>query len=163
MQDPVKIWNTRPTDRCHQKNVLQLLHTNVSRKRKRKVEYGASVQQGDSMVPPLFLLVMQGAIETFKKLTTQPKLERYHPFTQTPTKQKERFQGQETKWEGKKCLINNLLYVDDGVFAYSSKQEIEKGTQQLHNHLAKFRLQMHVGSENMKSKTEAMFILTEDV
>ena len=58
------------------------------------------------------------------------------------------------KWKGKKCLIDNILYVDDGAFAYSSKQELENGTQQLHDHLAKFGLQMHVGSENTKSKTE---------
>jgi len=129
-------------------------------KEKRKVEYGAGIQQDDNMAPPLFLFPMQAAIETFEKLTTQPKLEfRYHPFTQNPTKQKGRFQGQEMKWEGKKCLIDNLLYVDDGAFAYSSKQELEKGTQQLHDHLAKFGLQLHVGLENTKSKTEAMYTI----
>jgi len=67
---------------------------------------------------------------------------------------------QETKWDQNKCLIDNLLYVDDGAFAYSSKQELENGTQQLHDHLVKFGLQMHVGSENPKSKTEAMFLLS---
>jgi len=30
---------------------------------KEKLEYGASVQQGDNMAPPLFLFVMQAAIE----------------------------------------------------------------------------------------------------
>ena len=78
-------------------------------KEKWKVEYGARVQQGNNMVPSLFLFGMQAAIETFEKLMTQPKLEfRYHPFAQNPTKQKGRFQGQEMKWEGKKCLINTV-------------------------------------------------------
>ena len=50
-----------------------------------------------------------------------------------------------------------MLYVDDGTFLFSTLTEMKDATQTIHDHFARFRLQMHIGSKKAKSKTEAMF------
>ena len=73
---------------------------------------------------------MQAAIETFETTQSQTKLEfRHHPFAKDPTKQKGRLQGQATKWQGEQLHINNLLYVDDGAFAFPTREDMEHGAQ----------------------------------
>jgi len=59
--------------------------------------------------------------------------------------------------KGDAFQIDDLLYVDDGTFLFSTLTEMKEALQTIHDHFAKFRLQMHVGSTNAKSKTEAMF------
>ena len=145
-------------------NVIKKMYSNctvqVSAGNEREeVEYGAGVQQGDNMAPPLFLLVMQAAIETLETNSTSTKLEfRHHPLANNPDKQKGRLQGQAMKWKGETLLVNNLLYVDDGAFAFPTRQSLEEGAQQIYDHLTKFGLEMHIGTEKAKSKTEAMYV-----
>ena len=102
--------------------------------------------------------------KTFENLLKPAKLEfRHHICADDPTNQREDSKEKAMKWEGKKLTpVNNLLYVNDGASAFSTKhstkQDLENGVKQLHNPLAKFGLQMHDGSENAKSKTKAMYV-----
>ena len=48
--------------------------------------------------------------------------------------------------------------MDDGAFAFPTRQDLENSAQQIYEHLAKFGLQMHIGSNDSKSKTEAIYI-----
>ena len=50
-----------------------------------------------------------------------------------------------------------ILYVDDGVFAFESRKQIEIGSIIVQRQFSKFGFQMHVGSNAKASKTEAVF------
>ena len=51
-----------------------------------------------------------------------------------------------------------LLYVDDSTFVFESRDEIEKGTQRIFDTFKRIGFLMHVGTNNAKSKSEAMYI-----
>jgi len=53
--------------------------------------------------------------------------------------------------------MDNLLYINDGVFLTESREEAEATAQKIYTHFACFGLQMHVGSPNKKSKMEAVY------
>jgi len=96
-------------------------------KEKEHVKYGAGVQQGDNMAPPLFLFIIQAACKTFETISNPAKLEfRHHPTANHPTSQRGRLQGQETNMKWKPLLINNLLHVDNGALTFSTQQDLEK-------------------------------------
>ena len=98
-------------------------------KAEEKVEYGLGVQQGNNMTTLLFLFVMQAAIETFESLKNQTKLKiGHHPFSTDPSKQKGRSQGQATKWQDD---VGNILYVVNSAFTHPTREDVEKGAQQL--------------------------------
>jgi len=46
--------------------------------------------------------------------------------------------------------------VDDGTFLFSTLPEMKEAMQTIHDHFAKFVLQMHKGLSNAKLKTEEM-------
>jgi hypothetical protein len=71
---------------------------------------------------------------------------------------KGRLLSQNTNSSGKTFEIPHLLYVDDGVFVFEDRLEIEKGTQRIYDTFNMIGFQMHVGNDNNKSKSEAMFI-----
>ena len=50
-----------------------------------------------------------------------------------------------------------MLYVDDGAFAFVSRRDLEIGATLVYNQFARLGLEMHVGKENKKSKTECVF------
>ena len=87
-------------------NVIKKMNLNCSiqlsvAKEKEYVKYGAGVQQGNNMAPPLFLFIIQAAFETFETISIPAKLEfRHHPTENDPTNQRGRLQGQETKMKG---------------------------------------------------------------
>ena len=95
-------------------DVIKKMYSNCSLqlsvgKEKEYVKYGAGVQQGNNMVPPLFLFVIQAAFETFETISNPAKQEfRHHHTANDPTNQRGRLQGQTTKMKGKPLLINNL-------------------------------------------------------
>ena len=49
------------------------------------------------------------------------------------------------------------LYADDCAILFETRADLITGTSYLFNHLRKFGLQMHVGTGDTASKTEAMF------
>ena len=119
------------------------------------VQYITIMQQGNNMVPPLFIYVMQVAIETFTKLDVsrrKPKL-KFFP------NQKGRLTNQLTKaFHGTESIeMTDILFIDDMAIICKTSKDIKEVSQQILDHLTKFGLQMHTGTKQNKSKTEAMY------
>ena len=129
-----------------------------------EIEYSTGVQQGDNMAPVLFLYVMQAAIETLRtKLTCNKPSLSYFPTQPNAAKQifgrlNLQPKPNTTKKNQSSFQIDNLLYIDDGAFLFESLDDLKSATQTIHDHFSKFGLQMHSGTKNQKSKTEAMYI-----
>jgi hypothetical protein len=58
------------------------------------------------------------------------------------------------------CMLCRSFYVDDSVFLYENKEDLEKAATTILHHFKKFGLTMHAGDQKTKSKSEAMFFPT---
>jgi alpha-galactosidase/6-phospho-beta-glucosidase family protein len=54
-------------------------------------------------------------------------------------------------------MFHPLLFVDDSTFFFETLYTMENGAQNIHDHYARFRLVMHAGRGDKKSKTKAMY------
>jgi len=121
----------------------------------RDIKYTTSVQQGDNVVPPLFIYVMQAAMETLAKLDASRRKPEFRFFL----KQKGRLTNQPTKTVQKTQSFEmmDVLFIDDMAIVCETRKDIEKISQLVLDNLTKFSLQMHTGTKNNKSKMEAMY------
>jgi len=141
-------------------NVIKKLYENCQVQftadgKTRDVKYTIGVQQGNNMVPPLFIYIMQAAMETLAKLDAsrrKPEL-RFFP------KQKGRLTNQVTKTvQGTESFeMMGVLFIDDTAIICKTREDIKKISQLILDHLTKFSLQMHTRTRNNKSKMEAMY------
>ena len=53
--------------------------------------------------------------------------------------------------------ILQCLYVDDGAFIFSSREDMARGLALIHKYFAQFGLEMHIGRAGAQSKTECVF------
>jgi len=53
--------------------------------------------------------------------------------------------------------IFQCLYVDDGAFIFSSRDNLIRGISLIHHHFARLGLKMHIGCGTTPSKTECVF------
>jgi len=112
-----------------------------------EIDYNSGIQQGDNMAPILFLYIMQAAIESLHAKLTCDKLEFfYFPDQKSSTCQYGRLtlQPKPKTTKGNALQINDLLDVDDGTFLLSTPTEMKEVMPTIHDHFAKFRLQMHM-------------------
>jgi hypothetical protein len=65
--------------------------------------------------------------------------------------------GKPTSSKGTPFSFNNVFFVDDSIFITDSHAELETLTPILIQHFQRLGMQMHVGGNNTKSKTEAMY------
>jgi hypothetical protein len=70
---------------------------------------------------------------------------------------KGRLRNQNTTARGKTFEFRNALYVDDSMFLFNTRKELEEAASKLQKHFACFGLIMHVGNSTTKSKSEAMY------
>ncbi len=70
---------------------------------------------------------------------------------------KGRLLNQNTSAKGKTFYFRNALYVDDSMFLFNTRTELEETANRLQKHFARFGLIMHVGNSTTKSKSEAMY------
>ena len=70
-------------------------------------------------------------------------------------------QGQTTKPKHHRqkdtLSFNSSFYVDDSFFVFQTRQELLQAIIDLNKHFARFGLIMHLRSNNIKSKSEAMY------
>ena len=125
------------------------------------IDYLTGVHQGDNLAPLLFILVFQAAMESLE--TTQQRKEittpRYNFFPNTAKNQpRGRLSGQNAQSKG--TIFNHWLslYVDDSAFILTSREDATRTANLVLEHLKKFGLKMHTGTEDKKSKTEVLFI-----
>mmetsp|Transcript_17850 Transcript_17850/g.25416 ORF Transcript_17850/g.25416 Transcript_17850/m.25416 type:complete len:183 (+) Transcript_17850:1795-2343(+) len=128
-------------------------------KEERFIEYLNGVYQGDNASAILFLFLILAATDSFTHSFTHQDKATYHyfPSNKNPDKQKGRLTRQPTQSKGDTVQIDNLLYVDDGAFVCTTLESLTSLAQALFSHLAKFGLEMHVGTAAEKSKSVAMY------
>jgi hypothetical protein len=124
----------------------------------RSIPYTVGVKQGDAMAPVLFLFLIQAFAETIEEEWEKAEIEipsfNFHRNRERPIG---RLVGQRTQSKGTLILLNNLLYVDDGAFIFTNREDMEKAAGLIFDHFAKFGLIMHIGTNGKKSKTEAVY------
>ena len=132
-----------------------------------KIPYSIGVQQGDNMAPILFNFLMQAFAETMnQKWSEQWDIKKLQlNYMNKGTNSKGRLNNQKSIAKGTPFNLFYLLYIDDGAFLFESREDLQKGTEMLHEHFDLFGLKLHIGEDNLISKSEAMYIspnLTED-
>jgi hypothetical protein len=123
-----------------------------------EIDYTTGVHQGDNMSPVLFLFVIQAFLDTLQ-LKSQPVEYAYFPENKNGNSKtcKGRLLSQDTTAKGTPFFFSSSFYVDDSFFIFQTRQELQQAIIDLDKHFARFGLIMHLGSENTKSKSEAMF------
>ena len=110
------------------------------------------VRQGSSEGPLLFLLIMQAALESIK-----------WPANITPPTF---LTGAEGKVTGEKFNreegatpfeIRQVLFADDAALLWATRQDLCAGSQLVIEHLRRYGLEVHTGTEKVLSKTECQF------
>jgi len=111
-------------------------------KEKCEIEYSTGVQQGNNLVPILFLLyVIQAAMETLHKKLTFNQLQ-YRHFSDLKGKgcQNGRLSLQPNPKTMKKTKkpfqLDNLLYAVEGIFLLKTMEELMEATQTFYDHFA---------------------------
>jgi exonuclease III len=125
-----------------------------------KIPYTIGVQQGDPMAPVLFIFLMQAFAEVLeKKWSSNWDIEALKfNYMLKGDSNFGRLNGQNPKAKGVSFSLFYLLYIDDGVFMFNSREDLIKGTNMLYDLFKMFGLSMHIGENGKKSKTEAMYI-----
>ena len=54
------------------------------------------------------------------------------------------------------------MYIDDGAFIFNNRADLERGAQIINEHFKKFGMEMHVGRDEKKAKTEFMYVPTRE-
>ena len=105
----------------------------------------------------LFLFVMQACLETLEK--TMPEDSKLQFQTDTRTGERGgKVSG--TDWPNQGEFTFSFwasLYADDAATPLASRAALLPATNAIYDHLRKFGLLMHVGSDGKRSKTEAMY------
>ena len=70
---------------------------------------------------------------------------------------KGRLFNQLTKSNGTTFNLFYLLFIDDGAFIFNNKEQLIKGSELIYDHFKKFGLKMHIGENNIISKSEVMY------
>jgi hypothetical protein len=110
------------------------------------------------MAPVLFIVLMQVMAGTFEdewKAADIQIVDLCH-FKDT-RKHRGRMHGQDWKAKGTTFKLNNILYVNDGVFVFNAKGDMIKGAKILRKHMALFRLIMHIGREGKNQRQRLFF------
>ena len=123
-----------------------------------EIDYTTGVHQGDNMSPVLFLFLIQAFLDTLQ-IRSQPIQYTYFPEHKNGNSKtcRGRLLSQNTTAKGTPFYFNSSFYVDDSFFIFQTRQELHQAIIDLDNHFARFGLIMHLGSDKIKSKSEAMF------
>ena len=123
-----------------------------------EILYSTGVHQGDNMSPVLFLFVMQAFLDTLQ-LSSPPVLFSHFPGNKNgnTNTQKGRLLSQNPRAKGTPFTFSSSFYVDDSFFLFQTKSQLEEAVIELERQFARFGLIMHLGTPNVRSKSEAMY------
>ena len=120
------------------------------------------VRQGDNMAPVLFLFLMTAFTETLETVWQEQAIPTLKVITASD----------DNMINGKICShtpamftlktltayeILQCLYVNDGAFPFSSREDLKRGMELIFRHFARFGLEMLIGRGLSPPKTEGVF------
>ena len=133
-----------------------------------EISQEVGVRQGDNMAPVLFLFLMSAFAESLDAIWEENGLEKVE--LKRPSKEdfengkgiiKSHKPSQYKSSKLKTTKVIQCLYVDDGVFLFKTRQQLIAGMKLVHQHMARFGLEIHIGREvngkTKPSKTECVF------
>ncbi|KAL7526390.1 hypothetical protein ACHAXR_001469 [Thalassiosira sp. AJA248-18] len=153
------------------RDAIKRLYTNLKvilkiGKGKAEITQSVGVRQGDNLSPVIFLFLMTAFVETLEAEWTVTGLAKAK-FCQASMTSTEEFSKGQLISHNKHQLdkgdifhILQILYVDDGAFIFNSRGEMIKGLVLINRVFKKIGLEMHLGKEDVSSKTEVMYIPT---
>ena len=107
-----------------------------------------SVRQGDCMAPVLFLFVVMAFAKTLEKewIGTGLSMITLQQRSHSP-QDIGKLTGHKVKTlsQGNLLFLFYVLSVEDGEFLFEDRLQLELGLSLIHNHFAKFGLEMHIG------------------
>ena len=125
------------------------------------IDYLIWVRQGDNIIPLLFILVFQAAMETLEQKEERTQISsptyRYFPDTKKGAP-RGRMRGQNTISKGTEIIHWLSMYADDSAFILPTREDANQTSNLVKPHLERFGLQMHTGTDKKKSKTEILHI-----
>ena len=128
----------------------------------REIPQEVGVQQGDNMAPVLFFFLMTAFAETLELEWKRQNIKVVTVMTAANDQIQEDLLCSHTpKMFRSKILsaykILQCLYLDDGAFLFDTRESLSQGMTLVHRHFARFGLEMHIGRNGGKSKTECVF------
>ena len=122
------------------------------------------VRQGDNMAPVLFIFLMNAFAESLEAVWEKEGLGNilFHRASDLEFENGQLISHSRKKLDkGNIFRIIQSLYVDDGAFVLSSRNQLSIGSNLIFKHFARFGLEMHIGrvvdGKRKASKTEFVF------
>ena len=137
----------------YNKSIVKLIIINVET----SIEFSMGVKQGNSMVLVLFLFLIMAFAKKLEDEWTALGLSKSqfaHKDNSPRSTGQLVSQQPGTFLSGILFDLLCMIYVDDGIFVFESRTDIEKGITLLSDHFACFGLEMHIGTGGKPSKTE---------
>ena len=119
---------------------------------------GVGVRQGDCLSSLLFGILMMAFGQSCEQARNNSSMSKMH-FSRNSNSAREEGQmiSQKSKSKGDAFEVPLLLCVDDTVLIFSSRYYLEKVSEMAYSMLKFLGLEMHIGCDNVKSKTEYVF------
>ncbi len=120
------------------------------------------VRQGDNMAPVLFLFMITAFAKTLEIVWKDQDIPILSVMTTANEHLAEGIICSHTPamFRSKKLArygILQCLYVDDGVFLFGTREDLQRGMELIYYHFTQFGMEMHIGRGNSESKTEGVF------
>ena len=131
---------------------------------KTEIPQTIGVRQGDNLSPVLFLFLMSAFAEALESQWSEKGIHQAE-FSRVSTNDVGNCTGQLLGHELSKMgfkdgiifKVMQILYLDDGAFVFSSREDLITGVTLINSLFKKFGLEMHIGRNNKSSKTECIF------
>ncbi len=148
--------------RCNSNNLLWQYLCAQDRKKTVEIPQSVGVHQGDNMAPVLFLFLMTAFAETLEIVWKQQEIPVISVMTATGDNM---IHGRicshtPTMFKSKNLTAYEILqciYVNDGAFPFSTRDDLQKGMSLIYHHFSKFGMEMHIEQGTSMSKTECIF------
>jgi len=143
---------------AHMVNIIIRLHTDATMNFlagdiEAVVDSLIGVRQGSIEGPPLFIFIMQAALETMEWPVDKPTF-----CTRADEKGEMNGVRPGTKRGVERFNIWASLFADDCACLFNTRADLVTGANYMYHHFRRFGLLIHVGTESTKSKTEAMYL-----
>ena len=131
---------------------------------KAEIPQTIGVRQGDNLSPVLFLFLMSAFAEALESKWTENQIQQAE-FSRITRNDFGNSIGQPLGHELSKMRLADgvifkvlqILYLDDGAFIFSSREDLIKGVTLINSLFKTFGLEMHIRKNNKASKTECIF------